>query len=420
MHKVFVLDTNKQPLAPCTQRRAKKLLRTGKAAVLRLFPFTIILKREVANPTLPPLRLKIDPGSKKTGIAIVNDKSGEVIFAAELAHRGQTIKDSLLARRAIRRNRRQRKTRYRQPRFDNRTRRTGWLPPSLESRIANVLTWVNRLRRYCPIATISQELVRFDTQLMQQPEISGVEYQQGELAGFEIREYLLEKFGRQCAYCRAKNIALELEHIVPKSRGGSNRVSNLAIACRACNEQKGNKTAEEFGYPQVQALARASLKDAAAVNATRWELYRKLQSTRLPIETGTGGRTKFNRNKQGLLKTHWLDAACVGESTPEKLIVAGVEPLEIKATGHGNRQMCRMDKYGFARTSAKSLKKVFGFQTGDIVKAVVTAGKKIGTYIGKVAVRASGSFNIVTKLKTIQGISYKYCKLLQACDGYSY
>lgn len=420
MSKVFVLDTNHQPLALCSQRRAKQLLRAGKAAVLRLFPFTIILKRVVSSPTLPALRLKIDPGSKKTGIAIVNDHTGEVVWAAELEHRGDKIKASLDSRRAIRRSRRNRKTRYRKPRFDNRTRKAGWLPPSIESRICNVITWVKRLTRLCPITAISQELVKFDTQLLENPEISGIAYQQGELAGYEIREYILEKFGHKCVYCQAKDRPLELEHIIPRSRGGSNRVSNLTLACHTCNQKKANLTAAEFGYPQVQAQAKAPLKDAAAVNASRWELYRRLQATGLLIETATGGRTKFNRSQQGLTKTHWTDAACVGASTPEKLIIAGVQPLEIKATGHGSRQMCRVDKVGFPRTSAKAGKRWFGFQTGDIIKAVVSAGKKIGRYVGKVAVRASGSFNITTKQQTIQGISYRYCKLIQACDGYCY
>jgi hypothetical protein len=136
----------------------------------------------------------------------------------------------------------------------------------------------------------------------------------------------------------------------------------------------------------------------------------------LPIETGSGGLTKFNRTTQKLSKSHWCDAACVGASTPS-LKVNNVKVLEIKATGHGSRQMCLMDKFGFARTKAKAAKKVFGFATGDMVKAIVTDGKKAGTYTGKVAVRTSGFFNITSQKTTIQGIKYTYCKLLFACDG---
>jgi 5-methylcytosine-specific restriction endonuclease McrA len=238
--------------------------------VLRRFPFTLVLVREPSATVVAPLRLKIDPGSKTTGLAVVDDATGQVVWAGELAHRGQQVRERLQKRRACRRSRRQRHTRYRPKRYDNRRRRAGWLPPSLESRLANVLTWVARLRRFCPIGAISLELVKFDTQLLQNPHISGVAYQQGELAGYEVRQYLLEKFDHGCVYCSKTDTRLEIEHIVPTSRGGPDRVSNLTIACHDFNQAKGDRTAAEFGHPEVQALAKAPLKDAAAVNATRW------------------------------------------------------------------------------------------------------------------------------------------------------
>ena len=126
MSNAFVLDSHRQPLNPVHPGRARILLSTGKAAVYRMYPFTIILKAEVQHPDIQPLRIKLDPGSKKTGIAIVNDNTGEVGWAAELAHRGDAIKESLDSRRAIRRGRRARHTRYRQPRYNNRRRAKGW------------------------------------------------------------------------------------------------------------------------------------------------------------------------------------------------------------------------------------------------------------------------------------------------------
>src|SRR5207302_4250775 len=131
-------------------------------------------------------------------------------------------------------------------------------------------TWIMRLKRFCPVAAISLELVKFDTQALQNPEMSGVEYQQGTLAGYELREYLLEKWDRKCAYCGANQVSLQIEHIVPLARGGSNRVSNLTLACESCNQAKNTQTAIEFGYPAVQAQAKCTLRDAAAVNAMRW------------------------------------------------------------------------------------------------------------------------------------------------------
>lgn len=221
--KVFVLDTNRNPRNPIHPAEARLLLSERKAAVFKQYPFTILIKEQIEEAESKPLRIKIDPGSKTTGIAITDDDTAEIIFAMELTHRGQQIKDDLESRRAIRRSRRNRKTRYRKPRFENRTRPKGWLPPSLKSRAYNIETWVNRLCRLCNIQAISMELVRFDMQKIQNPEISGVEYQQGELMGYEVREYLLEKWNRRCAYCGKTDIPLEIEHIVPRSKGGSNR-----------------------------------------------------------------------------------------------------------------------------------------------------------------------------------------------------
>lgn len=419
MNTVFVLDTNKQILAPCSRYRAHVLLSSGKAAVFRRIPFTIILKRPIENPVLPDHRLKIDSGSKTTGIAILNETTGRVIFAAELTHRGQQIKAALESRRAIRRNRRSRKTRYRQPRFLNRTRPAGWLAPSLRSRVENVLTWVRRLSRVCPITALSQELVRFDMQLMQNAEVSGVAYQQGELAGYECREYLLEKWGRTCAYCKKTGVPLQVEHIQPKSRGGSDRVSNLTLACQPCNQKKNNQTAAEFGFPALQARAKVPLKDAAAVNSTRWALYRRLCETGLPVEVGTGGRTKYNRTRLGLPKTHWADAACVGASTPDTLAVAVAKPLLMTAMGRGTYQACQTDKHGFPIKHRTRQKKHFGFQTGDLVRAVKSTGKHIGTWVSRVVIRSRPSFTIRIAGKAVD-VHQRDCTRLFAADGYAY
>jgi 5-methylcytosine-specific restriction endonuclease McrA len=283
-----------------------------------------------------------------------------------------------------------------------------------------VLTWISRLRRLTPVGALSQELVKFATQALQNPQISGIAYQQGTFAGYGISEYLLEKWGRACAYCGAEGVPLEGEHIVPRTRGGSNRMSNLTLACHHCNDAKGKRTAAEVGHPEIQQRANQPLKDAAAVNASRWALYHRLVTTGLPVEVGTGGRTKWNRAQRNLPKTHWLDAACVGASTPSTLHVRGVVPLAIHAMGCESRQMCRMDRHGFRRTAAKAARIVQGFETGDIVRAVVRGEIKAGAYTARVAVRATGSFNITTTRGTMQGIAARSCHFIQCADGYAY
>lgn len=410
-----MLDREKKPLMPCHPARAKELLKKGKAAVFRRFPFTIILKDRSGGDT-QPIAFKIDPGSKVTGVALVADfkRGKEVVWAAEIEHRGQRIVDALTSRSALRRARRSRNTRYRAPRFLNRRRSEGWLPPSLESRISNVTTWVSRMQRFTPVSSASMEFVKFDMQKMENPEISGVEYQQGQLLGYEVREYLLEKWGRECVYCHAKNTPLQVEHIVPKARGGSNRVSNLAIACQPCNKVKGSMTASEFGHPEIQAKALESLKDAAAVNASRWALFGKLKGTTLPIECGSGGRTKFNRTRQGYPKAHWIDAACVGESGAN-VHVHGVVPLHILAMGNGRRQKCVLDAFGFPKAHKKRAKEFCGWRTGDIAVASVPSGKNAGTFAGRVIIRHRMSFRVRSA-----SVHPKYLLRIHRADGYDY
>ncbi|MEA5497859.1 RNA-guided endonuclease IscB [Limnoraphis robusta] len=418
---VLVVDTNKKPLTPCKPSIARSLLKAGKAAIYRRYPFTIVLKK-VIKEFSTSCQLKIDPGSRITGLALLLNES--VIWAAELTHRGQQIKDALLSRRQLRRERRNRKTRYRQARFLNRKRSDGRLAPSLNHRVQTTMTWVNRLTKFCPIDCIYQELVRFDTQKINNPEISGTEYQQGELHGYEVREYLLEKWSRKCAYCGATETPLEVEHIKPKSKGGSDRVSNLTIACHSCNQTKSNQEIEQFLSDQPSVLkrvlsqAKAPLKDAAAINSTRWKLYNEFKATGLQVHTGSGGMTKYNRCRLELPKADWIDAACVGKM--ESLSLETNQPLLIKSTGHGSRQMCGTNKYGFPIRHRSRQQVHKGFKTGDIVKAVVTKGKKMGIYKGRVLCRASGSFDISTAQARVSGINHKYCVPLHQKDGYLY
>ncbi|WP_414585473.1 RNA-guided endonuclease IscB [Scytonema sp. PCC 10023] len=419
---VFVLDTKKQPLDPIPPGQARRLLNDGKAAVFRRYPFTIILKYAVPKRKTQPHQLKIDPGSKTTGLAII--QGNKVVWGAQLQHRGQQIKNDIESRRAIRRNRRNRKTRYRKPKFLNRIRCKGWLAPSLESRIENILTWVNRLRRFVPISGISQELVKFDTQKMQNLEISGVEYQQGELAGYEVREYLLEKWNRKCAYCGVADTKLEVEHIQPRSKGGSDRISNLTLACHGCNQAKGNQDIRDFLnkkpelLKRILAQAKQPLKDAASVNSTRWALFNKLNESGLPVEIGTGGRTKYNRTRLELAKTHWLDAACVGDIEALQLVTN--QPLLIAAKGWGSRQMCTTNKYGFPVKHKTRCKTFFGFQTGDMVRAILPTGKFAGIHVGRLTVRESGVFEMRTAKGKISPVRHKYCKSIHCNDGYMY
>lgn len=424
---VMVLDKRKQPLMPCSEKRARLLLDRGRAVVHRTVPFVIRLKdRTAEGSAFQDVRVKLDPGSKTTGVAVVREpanKPDQPLFLAEITHRGQTIRNNLTKRRAQRRRRRSNR-RYRPARFNNRRRRDGWLPPSLQHRVDTTVAWVDRLTRWLPVRALSQELVRFDTHQLHNPEVAGVAYQQGELFGYEVREYLLEKWGRQCAYCDTAGVPLQVEHIQPKSRGGSDRVSNLTIACGPCNHAKGNRPIQDFlaadpdRADRILSQAKAPLADAAAVNATRWALRSRLIALGFDVEVASGGRTKYNRARLGIPKAHCLDALCVGTVTRVRGWQQPV--LCITAAGRGSYQRTRLNRHGFPRGYLTRRKQIHGFQTGDRVKAVVPHGKKAGTHRGRVAVRATGRFNIQTPDGVVQGLSHRHCTLIQRGDGYGY
>ena len=417
---VFVIDASKKPLDMCHPAKARKLLRDGKAKIYRKEPFTIILTKIVDKPAENKYRLKIDYGSRYTGLAILKD--AKVCWLGQLEHR-TNIKELLDKRRGYRKRRRNANLRYRKPRFKYRTKPKGWLPPSLMSRVDNIRTFITRLIRMLPLGAISYENVKFDTQKMMNPDIHGIEYQQGTLEGYEIREYLSEKFNHKCCYCeigQGQGRKFEVEHIIPVSRGGTNRISNLAWSCHVCNQEKGSMTAEEYGHPEVQAQAKKPLKDATVVTATRWKVYDLLKSFNLPVECGTGGLTCYNRTQRNIPKEHYFDACCVGKSTPKVLYFCTNIVHIITAIGRGKHCRTNVDASGFPRGYLARQKRFFGFQTGDIVKAVVTKGKKIGTYFGKVSCRKTGSFDIRTNAGRVQGISHKYFRLIQHSDGYLY
>jgi hypothetical protein len=276
------------------------------------------------------------------------------------------------------------------------------------------------------VTALSQELVRFDLQQMEHPGIKGIAYQQGTLAGYEIREYLLEQWGRACAYCGATNLPLQVEHIVPRARGGTDRIANLALACEPCNVAKGTRDIraclahDPTRLSRILKQAKTPLKDATAVNATRWLLWQRLQATGLPVEVGSGGLTKYNRSRLAFPKTHWCDAAAVGASTPGCLHAAGVVPLLITACGRGHRRVCNVNALGFPTSHRKRQKRFFRFQTGDVVRAVVPRGARRGTHVGRVAVKASGYFTIQTKAGNVPDVAHHYCHVQQRTDGYNY
>ena len=425
---VFVLSKDGSPLDPCHPARARKLLAQGRAVVSRRVPFVIRLKdRDADSSEVQGVEIGIDPGSEYTGISVFSigtDRMRAGTYGIQLKHRGAQIRKKLHGRSAYRRNRRYRNLRHRAPRFLNRRKPSGWIAPSLRHRVVTTATWIARFQTWAPVRAIHLEVASFDVHsLSEERQLSGGEYQQGTLSGYEIRQYLLERWSWSCAYCGAADSRLQVEHVRPRSLGGSNRIANLVVACRPCNEVKGSKPVEVFlnGKPEVlgriQAQLKPSLRHAAVLNSTRRALHETLGSTGVPVYPSSGGRTKWNRSKSGAPKSHTLDALHVGEAFGVRVWPSQV--LEVKALGRGVHARTVPDKHGFPRLLRPRVKVHFGFATGDLVLAQVMRGRYAGRHIGRVSVRSSGRFAVTHKDGRFD-LHHRHLRLLQRADGYSY
>ena len=416
---VLVIDRRKRPRNAISEAYARILLYSKQAVIHKRFPFTIRLKNDNAVFSDKAYTVKLDPGANTTGVAVVSND--EVVMLAEIEHRGKAVKRSLDNRRAVRRSRRNRKTRYREVRFLNRTRPEGWLAPSVKSRADNVINFIRKYKKLLNVVKVDIERVSFDTaQMSSEVELHGKDYRQGALYQTKLRGFIFSRSNGKCSYCGEK--AVEIDHIVPRSKGGTNSVNNLTATCRACNEKKSNLSLREFGKLVGKDFSKltpkALPKHASIVQSARNYMIREISKLVADTKSYDTWLTKYNREESGLPKRHYYHALSVGNVKYYKFLTDKV--LTISAKGRGSRQMCRMGRFGFPRTSPKGGKSVKGFQTGDIVKAVVPSGLKRGEYLGRVIIRSSGSFNIETKGNTIQGIGHKYCRIIQRNDGYSY
>ena len=343
------------------------------------------------------LQLRLDPGSEHTGVAVSRDHadgSRSVLMAIELQHRGKAIKASMLDRARHRNNRRYRKTPYRQPRFENRTRPADWLPPSILSRLQNTLTWVRRLSNLLPITAVHVETAVFDPQLLRNPEIQGVEYQQGPLYQTNLRAAVYQRDNRKCAYCdkAGKRVKLEMDHVVPKASGGTDRLDNLVVACHDCNNKKANQPVGIFLQRRPQKLAEIKSKlgrelaPATHLNVILPRLLQELRAAGRNVVEHSAATTAAGRRMCGIEKSHHGDDAVTG--CPTSLRHIPQKPIRITATGRGSYQRIMPDRHGTPRGKAyrrycrlpkhiqrrtptpshkKRAKRVDGIGTGDYV-----------------------------------------------------
>ena len=358
---VPVLDQHGKPLAPARPSRVRRWLESGRATKVWIKGIFAVQLHDInaADAMIPPTALGFDPG-KTTGIAVTREsgdgKTRHIVGAYEHQHRNQEIRNGLSNRSRYRRNRRGR-LRRRPARFNNRAnaRTEGRLPPSVQNIVDDMAATVDTMRKLYPISMIRAEYLRFDTQLMQDPDISGVEYQQGTLHGWQLRHYILHRDGWQCRYCDKPSTdknKLELDHVIPVSHGGPNVVGNLVAACHRCNQKKGNQSAEGFLADAPERLADVKqqlqqvvpLTPAGQLNSAMPAIIEILETTRLPVTISDGTSTAYTRRHLGIAKSHVNDAACL--DLPEEVVNLTARTTTLKRQGQHCRQSVNCNAHG--------------------------------------------------------------------------
>lgn len=358
---VYVQNSNGQPLMP-TENHAKVriLLKQNKAVVVKRCPFTIKLTYKSTNYT-QPVTLGVDAGSKHIGIsATTEDKE---IYASDVELRNDIVK-LLSNRRECRHSRRNRKTRYRKARFNNRKRGRGWLAPSIREKISTHLKVVDDVCKLVPVTKIIVETASFDIQKIKNPDIEGVDYQQGEQLGFwNVREYVLCRDGHVCQCCKgkSKDPVLNVHHIESRKTGG-NAPNNLITLCETCH--KGYHK----GIVKLPDEIKRGMKfnDAAFMGIMRWAFYDELKKHYPDVSLTYGYLTKNTRIRNGLPKEHYVDARCISGHPLAKPLG---EVFYTKKVRCHNRQIhkCGILKGG-VRKRNQSAYIVKGFRLYDKVK----------------------------------------------------
>ena len=307
---VYVLSKTGQPLMPTgNHAKVRVLLKQQKAKVVHRCPFTIQLLYDSTDYT-QPVSLGIDAGSRHIGVSATTET--KVLYEADVTLRNDIV-DLLSTRREARRTRRSRKARYRKPRFNNRTRKDGWLAPSIQQKVDTHLTVVHKVTEILPVSSITVETASFDIQKIKNPDIAGIGYQQGEQLDFwNVREYVLFRDGHKCQCCKgkSKDPVLNVHHIESRKTGG-NAPNNMITLCGTCHNGYHNGT-----VTLPKNIRRGmKFKDATFMGIMRWAFYNKVKDTYDPLGISVhmtyGYITKNTRIEHNLPKEHFIDARCI-------------------------------------------------------------------------------------------------------------
>jgi len=337
--KVYILNLRGKSLMPCSPREAKKLLRGRKAIVIKRFPFTIQLLVPTGE-TKQKVTLGIDSGFENIGFSIVSETKELISGTVKLDGR---TSERLSEKRMYRRGRRN-KLWYRKPRFLNRTKKEGWLPPSVQRRYDTHLNLINRLKKILPVQETIIEIANFDIQKIMNPNIYGTDYQQGPLYGYQnMRSFLMAREHGKCQLCGKdfKNQPSHIHHCKQRNESGSNRAENLAILHQKCHE-KLHKKGLKFSKPKSYRLN------------TFMSIIHKRFKQDIPNVVVTYGYITFvNRNKLGLEKSHGTDAFVIANGN----IQEKTKDADIKQV-HRNNRVLQLNREGFAPSIKREKSKV--------------------------------------------------------------
>lgn len=303
---VFILNKHGEPLMPCSESKARRLLKEGKVKVVNRMPFTIKLKYGSSG-FKQQLELKVDAGSKVVGCAVVNE--GKVLYASEVKTRN-TVHKNMIQRAMYRRNRRSRKTRYREPRFDNRKRISGWLTPTVMSKIQTHLREINFVKSILPITNMIIETASFDIYKITDIKVSGIDYQTGQQKDFyNTKAFVLSRDKHTCQKCKLSKTGtkLNIHHIIFRRNEGTDSPDNLITLCENCHNKLHLSNNAQKNSLKLQNKRKVNTTDATQVSTICSYLRKHLQ-----FQETFGYETKFNREILGLPKTHFIDAMCVG------------------------------------------------------------------------------------------------------------
>ena len=304
---IYVRSKEGKELMPSERGgRIGYLLRHGKAHVVSRVPFVVQLDYESTTYT-QEVSLGIDAGSKHIGVSASSEK--KELLAAQVELRNDIV-NLLSTRRELRQTRRNRKTRYRKSRFDNRKRMDGWLAPSVKQKVESHLKVIRLVHKLLPITKTTIEVAQFDAQKIKNSDIKGEEYQQGEQMGFwNVREYVLARDGHRCVHCKgkSKDPILNVHHLESRKVGG-NSPSNLVVLCETCHK------AYHRGEFDLKIKRGTTLRDAAVMNIMRWSVYERAKAEFGNVYLTYGYITKHTRIENGIAKTHAADAFCIAKN----------------------------------------------------------------------------------------------------------